>query len=178
MMVRDGRRPLWTLPGPPCNPSAVAQGRHHVLVSFSLTIRPSPLLRLPLLPTRPRHRLPGSQKAGRIGQERRCETKRQTKPRFGMEHQPRSGAPRPSPEDSRDMLTAKELETILKIDVKTIYSYVRRGLIPYVRIQSNVRFLKREIFDWIEKQSYRPRPDARIGHCPRPAAYAKRQLDH
>jgi predicted DNA-binding transcriptional regulator AlpA len=54
------------------------------------------------------------------------------------------------------MLTAKELEAILKIDVKTIYSYVQRGLIPYVRIQSNVRFLKREIFEWIEKQSYRP----------------------
>jgi excisionase family DNA binding protein len=54
------------------------------------------------------------------------------------------------------MLTAKELEAILKIDVKTIYSYVQRGLIPYVRIQSNVRFLKQEIFEWIEKQSYKP----------------------
>jgi excisionase family DNA binding protein len=56
------------------------------------------------------------------------------------------------------MLTAKELEAILKIDVKTIYSYVQRGLIPYVRIQSNVRFLKQEIFEWIERQSYRPQP--------------------
>ncbi len=54
------------------------------------------------------------------------------------------------------MLTAKELEAILKIDVKTIYGYVQRGLIPYVRIQSNVRFLKQEIFEWIEKQAYRP----------------------
>jgi excisionase family DNA binding protein len=57
-----------------------------------------------------------------------------------------------------EMLTAKELEAMLKIDVKTIYSYVQRGLIPYVRIQSNVRFPKQEIFDWIEQQSSRPRP--------------------
>ncbi|HEX2710621.1 MAG TPA: helix-turn-helix domain-containing protein [Candidatus Acidoferrales bacterium] len=75
-----------------------------------------------------------------------------------MQQQSKSIAHLASPEGSRDMLTAKELEAILKISVKTIYSYVRRGLIPYVRIQSNVRFLKREIFQWIEKQSYRPSP--------------------
>ena len=56
-----------------------------------------------------------------------------------------------------ELLTAKELELLFKIDVKTIYSYVRRGLIPYVRIQSNVRFRKEEIFDWIERQTFRPR---------------------
>jgi len=56
-----------------------------------------------------------------------------------------------------EMLTAKELEAMLKIDVKTIYSYVQRGLIPYVKIQSNVRFPKQEIMSWIEEQSHRPR---------------------
>ena len=56
----------------------------------------------------------------------------------------------------QEMLTAKDLEGILKIDVKTIYSYVQKGLIPYVRIQSNVRFRREEILDWIEGQSYRP----------------------
>jgi len=54
------------------------------------------------------------------------------------------------------MLTAKDLEALLKIDVKTIYAYVQKGLIPYVRIQSNVRFRREEILDWIERQSYRP----------------------
>ena len=34
-------------------------------------------------------------------------------------------------------------------------------MIPYVRIQSNVRFRKDEIMDWIERQSYRPRPIGR-----------------
>jgi len=62
-----------------------------------------------------------------------------------------SGTPGP------EMLTARELEVMLKIDVKTIYGYVQRGLIPYVRIQSNLRFSKREILAWIEEQSHRPR---------------------
>jgi len=62
-----------------------------------------------------------------------------------------------------EYLTAKDLEAHLKIDVKTIYGYVREGLIPYVRIQSNIRFRRHEIQDWIERQSYRPRPNVRRG---------------
>jgi len=54
------------------------------------------------------------------------------------------------------MLTARELEALLQIDVKTIYTYVQKGLIPYVRIQSNLRFIREEIFDWIEQQSFQP----------------------
>jgi len=53
------------------------------------------------------------------------------------------------------LLTAKELEALLKIDVKTIYSYVQRGLIPYVKIQSNVRFVKEQIQEWVEEQNHR-----------------------
>ncbi len=55
-----------------------------------------------------------------------------------------------------EMFTAKELEQILKISVKTIYRYVQQGLIPYVRMQSNVRFPKQQIQKWIERQSYQP----------------------
>jgi len=60
-----------------------------------------------------------------------------------------------------ELLTARELEAILKIDQKTLYGYVQRGLIPYVRIQSNIRFPKRQIAEWIEQQSYRLRPNSR-----------------
>jgi predicted DNA-binding transcriptional regulator AlpA len=56
-----------------------------------------------------------------------------------------------------EMLTARDLEALLKIDVKTIYSYVQQGLIPYVRIQSNVRFDKREILEWIAARRYTPK---------------------
>lgn len=67
--------------------------------------------------------------------------------------------------DSRDlpeMLTAKELERLLKIDVKTIYRYVSLGLIPYVRIESNVRFPKRLILEWIEGRIYQPGSRAKL----------------
>jgi excisionase family DNA binding protein len=55
-----------------------------------------------------------------------------------------------------EMLTAKELQQLLKISAKTLYRYVQRGLIPYSRIQSNVRFPKQQILEWIARQSYRP----------------------
>jgi excisionase family DNA binding protein len=53
-----------------------------------------------------------------------------------------------------EILTARELEAFLRIDVKTIYGYVQRGLIPYIRIQSNLRFRKQDVLEWIASQSY------------------------
>jgi hypothetical protein len=53
------------------------------------------------------------------------------------------------PHRNPEFLTARELETSLKIDVKTICSNVQRGLIPYLRIQSNVRFGGAQIVGWI-----------------------------
>jgi predicted DNA-binding transcriptional regulator AlpA len=44
-----------------------------------------------------------------------------------------------------ELLTAKDLEELLKTDRKTIYRYVACGLIPHVRIQSNIRFIKWQI---------------------------------
>jgi excisionase family DNA binding protein len=56
-----------------------------------------------------------------------------------------------------DMLTAKDLEGLLQIDRKTIYAYVQRGLIPHVRIESNVRFSKHQVMRWLEEHSFQPR---------------------
>jgi len=47
---------------------------------------------------------------------------------------------------------------VRQIDRKTIYSYVQRGLIPYVRIESNIRFLKRQVLAWLEERNFQPRP--------------------
>ena len=58
-------------------------------------------------------------------------------------------------EEMSELLTAREVESLLRIDVKTIYSYVQRGLIPYVRIQSNVRFVRSQILDWILDHNHR-----------------------
>ena len=59
-----------------------------------------------------------------------------------------------------EFLTAKELEALLRIDVKTIYGYVQRGLIPYVRIQTNLRFRKQEVLEWLARQATRLGPRA------------------
>jgi len=61
---------------------------------------------------------------------------------------------------SKDLLTAKELEELLRIDVKTIYSYAQRGLIPYVKIQSNLRFVRADIMTWMAERGYKPKPRA------------------
>lgn len=58
--------------------------------------------------------------------------------------------------DGSELLTAKEVEGLLRIDVKTVYSYAQRGLLPYVKIQSNLRFLKSEILKWMEERQYKP----------------------
>jgi excisionase family DNA binding protein len=56
--------------------------------------------------------------------------------------------------EAQELLTAKEVEELLRIDIKTIYKYVQKGLIPYVKIQSNLRFAKSAVLAWVaEHQS-------------------------
>jgi excisionase family DNA binding protein len=55
-----------------------------------------------------------------------------------------------------EILTARELEGFIRLDVKTIYAYVKSGQIPYMRMGSNLRFCKREILAWMEERHYRP----------------------
>ena len=58
--------------------------------------------------------------------------------------------------DSNEIMTAKEVEELLRIDVKTIYSYAQRGLLPYVRIQSNLRFIRSDILKWMAEKQFKP----------------------
>ena len=66
-------------------------------------------------------------------------------------------APEEGTGDASELLTAKEVEELLKIDVKTIYGYVQKGLIPYVRIQSNLRFVKSDVVAWLAEHRSRRR---------------------
>ena len=50
----------------------------------------------------------------------------------------------------------KEVKELLRIDVKTVYSYAQRGLLPYVKIQSNLRFVKREIVKRMKELQFKP----------------------
>lgn len=62
-------------------------------------------------------------------------------------------APEPTApvEGGDEVLTAGEVERLLKIDVKTIYRYAQKGMIPYVRVQSNLRFIKSEVLAWFRE---------------------------
>lgn len=55
----------------------------------------------------------------------------------------------------------KEVKELLRIDVKTVYSYAQRGLLPYVKIQSNLRFVKREIVKRMKELQFKPGSTAR-----------------
>lgn len=54
------------------------------------------------------------------------------------------------------MVTVRDIEQLPMIGVKTIYAYVQNALIPYVRIRANIRFIRDEILDWINQQSFHP----------------------
>jgi excisionase family DNA binding protein len=56
--------------------------------------------------------------------------------------------------NQQKLLTVKELAGILAISQKTIYSYVARNMIPYVKIQSSVRFRPKHIAAWLSRREF------------------------
>jgi excisionase family DNA binding protein len=55
------------------------------------------------------------------------------------------------------LMTAKVVARLLAISEKTIYGYVSKGLIPYHKIQSSVRFRARDVKLWLSRQLYSAR---------------------
>jgi hypothetical protein len=45
----------------------------------------------------------------------------------------------------------KEMTCLLPLTINV--NYVQRGLIPYVRIQSNLRFVKPDVLAWVAEHS-------------------------
>jgi excisionase family DNA binding protein len=68
-----------------------------------------------------------------------------------------------SPEAIRDeaqggnLLTAKQVASQLAISEKTVYDYVSKGLMPFIKIQTNVRFRAEAIRQWVAQKEYTPR---------------------
>src|SRR5438045_9094612 len=56
-----------------------------------------------------------------------------------------------------EMLAAKDLEGLLQIDRKTIDRYVQLGLIPYLRMEPNLRVSKHQVERSLEARSLQPR---------------------
>ena len=58
------------------------------------------------------------------------------------------------------LLTAKQLSDILEIKVATVYDWVSRKEIPYVKIGRLIRFKKAEVFRWVDSHTIRPNPSS------------------
>jgi excisionase family DNA binding protein len=71
-----------------------------------------------------------------------------------MDHNPPELESRPGADK---LLRAEDLEAWLGVSRKTIYSWKERGLLPYVQLESAVRFRRKDIDEWLERRSYRPR---------------------
>lgn len=53
----------------------------------------------------------------------------------------------------KDLLTVDELSKVLKISTSTIYRWVHYGFIPHYKLA--VRFRKKEVGKWLEKEKSR-----------------------
>ena len=51
------------------------------------------------------------------------------------------------------MVTARDVAKILAISEKTVYSYVSRNMIPYYKIEANVRFRALELAEWLRHRA-------------------------
>ena len=58
------------------------------------------------------------------------------------------------------LLTAKQVSELLEVKTATVYDWVSRGVIPYVKLGRLIRFKKAEIFRWVESRTIRPKEAA------------------
>ena len=55
------------------------------------------------------------------------------------------------------LLTARQVGELLEVKVSTVYDWVHRGVIPYVKLNRLVRFKKTDIFHWVDSHTLRPK---------------------
>lgn len=55
------------------------------------------------------------------------------------------------------LLTARDVAALLGISDKTVYRLAKGGRIPYVRLQSSLRFRRCDVEQWIESRSFQPK---------------------
>ena len=49
------------------------------------------------------------------------------------------------------LLTANEVSDLLGISREALWRYVRMGLIPHIRIGRLIRFVEKDILEWIQE---------------------------
>lgn len=55
------------------------------------------------------------------------------------------------------LLTAKQVSELLEVKVSTVYDWVSRGVIPYVKLNRLIRFKKTDVFHWVDLHTLRPK---------------------
>ncbi len=55
------------------------------------------------------------------------------------------------------LLTAKQVSELLEVKISTIYDWVYRDLIPYVKLGRLIRFKKQELFRWVDSHEIHPK---------------------
>jgi len=71
------------------------------------------------------------------------------------------------------LLTARQVSDLLEVKVDTVYDWVSRGLIPYVKLGRLVRFKKQELFRWVDSHELRPKSASKKKAAKRPPALQK-----
>ncbi len=64
-----------------------------------------------------------------------------------------------------EMLTSKELQTLLQVDRSTIYRMAEAGRLPAIKVGKQWRFPKKQVDEWLQTQGSAPAP---AGPAPQP----------
>jgi excisionase family DNA binding protein len=88
-----------------------------------------------------------------------CDSERRhCRPEISMSTSPTLAIPEPGDifaqlTSRQRLLTARDVAKILAISEKTVYSYVSRNMIPYYKIEANVRFRALEVAEWLRHRA-------------------------
>jgi len=55
------------------------------------------------------------------------------------------------------LLTARQVSDLLEVKVDTVYDWVHRKVIPYVKLGRLLRFKKTDVFHWVDSHTLRPK---------------------
>jgi excisionase family DNA binding protein len=72
--------------------------------------------------------------------------------------EPRSAPAKPKrTRDAESLMTAGEVAEFCGVSDKTVYRWADQGHIPYTRIQSILRFRRRDVLRWLKSKSFQPK---------------------
>jgi excisionase family DNA binding protein len=76
-----------------------------------------------------------------------------------VQERPPEANPTPSAgtAERNGLLTARDVSALLGISDKTVYRFAKDGRIPYVRLQSSLRFRRSDVEQWIESRAFQPK---------------------